>query len=612
MSPKTKTKSVAAYDLGKLLHDVIGEMHEGVRVVGRDWRYLYVNTAAARQCMVDRKKMLGKPITDCHQGIEKTVLFSKLKQSMAQKKSFRLEHEYVLPDKSTRTFECYLHPVSEGVLILSFDVTKQKIAQRELAESEAKFRALVEKSLVGVYLIQDGVFKYANPKLGKIFGYKAGDLVKGMGPRDLVYPSDWPLVQENLKRRITGEIDTVHYRFNGIRSDKKVIRIEALGSRTIYNGRPAVIGSLFDVTDEERKDFEIKQRADELIKFKQAVEGSSDEIVFTDLDGRIVYANPALLKLTGYSMDEVMGKKPWDLWLKSDQPMDYEKLLQKLLVDKKPLSGEYVNHKKNKGVYISRTTTSPIMDKQGNVIYFVSVGVDVTREREIDRMKIEFVSVASHQMRTPLTGVKWLADLLLTEGADELSVKHRKMVQEIFQMNERMIRLVNDLLDVSFIETGHRFAVKRVPGDLAAAVRDAVSDSAIMANDKRIHVVMSRTMPKSLKCNFDEPKIRQVLLSLMNNAIDYSPPNSRVTIGCRRVHSEVVCSVADQGVGIPKKQQPRIFEKFFRADNVLPLKPGGTGLGLFIAKAIVDSHGGRIWFESKAGKGTTFFFSLPV
>ncbi|MFA5185256.1 MAG: PAS domain S-box protein [Patescibacteria group bacterium] len=599
-------------DLGKLLRSIVGEMHEGVQIIDRKWRFVYVNDAAARHGRCTKKQLLGRTLMACYPGIEKSPNFSKFKRCMEKRVHLKFENEYVFPDSSRGWYELYVHPVDEGVLVLSFDITEQKLAMQRLKESEHKFKALVDKSLVGVYLIQDGVFKYVNPVLAKVFGYKVSDIINKMGPRDFTAISDRAIVEENIRRRIRGEVKTVHYRFNGITRRKKIIRLEVLGSRTVFDGKPAIIGSLFDVTSEEQKDLELKQRTEELQRIKMAVEGASDEVAILDLSGHLLFANAALCRMTGYSLKEIVGKKPWESWLKTEEPLDYEKTLGWILTEKKPWVGEYVNHRKNGETYTSRTTLTPIMDKKGKPIFLVGVGMDVSKENEINRMKTEFVSLASHQMRTPLTGIKWIVDLMLSEKSDKLSFMQEKMLRDINQMNERLIRLVNDLLDVSRIETGRRFEINIQRGDIANTVKNIVTDLKAMAKDKQIKVEFSRPMPKQLMCSFDESKIHQVLTNLLSNAIDYSRPGSKVIVGCRQAAGEIVCSVKDYGIGIPKHQQKRVFEKFFRADNAYAIKTNGSGLGLYIAKTIIEGHGGRIWFVSHLGKGTTFHFSLPL
>jgi len=156
---------------------------------------------------------------------------------------------------------------------LKEEIGRRKEAEESLRESETKFRDLVTKSLVGVYLIQDGLFRYVNPKLAEIFGYKVEELVDKKGPEDLVYPKDWHIVERNLRKRLSGEVDSVNYTFRGLTKDGQIIHVEVYGSKTEYRGRPAIIGTLIDITGRIRTEREVKERVEELERFyKMAVD----------------------------------------------------------------------------------------------------------------------------------------------------------------------------------------------------------------------------------------------------------------------------------------------------------------------------------------------------
>jgi PAS domain S-box-containing protein len=196
--------------------------------------------------------------------------------------------------------------------------------------------------------------------------------------------------------------------------------------------------------------------ANDLQKFKRAVEGASDHIVITDPEGVILYANPAVTTLTGYSQKEVVGKKAGskELWGGAMSPDFYKQMWQTIKIDKKTFVGEINNRRKNGQKYIAMSSISPVLNNQGEVIFFVGIERDATVEREVDRMKTEFVSFASHQLRTPLSAMKWFSEMLLTGDAGKLNQEQSEFVKNIYDSNERMIQLVKDLLDISRIESG--------------------------------------------------------------------------------------------------------------------------------------------------------------
>jgi PAS domain S-box-containing protein len=229
--------------------------------------------------------------------------------------------------------------------------------------------------------------------------------------------------------------------------------------------------------------------------------------------------------------------------------------------------------------------------------------------RNMGKKKMEFISIAVHKIRTPLTGIKWFIELLLKDG---LSSTAREYVKQIAVSNERMTQLADDLLDVSHIETGRKFEIVLKRADVVNLAMQVIMSQKILAKIHKIDIRINSRCPKKLLMDVDADKIKKVFLNVINNAMKYSQVSGRVEVGCKKKEKDVVWHIKDYGIGIPKNQQSRIFEKFFRADNATSLHVDGTGLGLYICKAIIEGHGGNIWFESEEGKGSTFYFSLPI
>ncbi len=229
---------------------------------------------------------------------------------------------------------------------------------------------------------------------------------------------------------------------------------------------------------------------------------------------------------------------------------------------------------------------------------------------ESNRLKSEFVSIASHQLRTPLTGIKWAINLMMSEDVERLDEEKSDRLKTIKESNQRMIDLVNDLLNISRIEQG-RLGLKPEEIDLKEITKELEKEYIIVAKSKNL--TLSFQIEKDLpKIKADKQGIQLVMHNLIDNAIRYSPQNGKVDIRMFSKNSSVRCEVEDNGVGIPKDDQKRIFQKFFRSRNVLKYQTEGTGLGLFIAKAIVDSSKGKIGFQSKENKGSTFWVELPI
>lgn len=256
------------------------------------------------------------------------------------------------------------------------------------------------------------------------------------------------------------------------------------------------------------------------------------------------------------------------------------------------------------------------------------VAIDVSKDKAIDRAKTDFVTIASHQLRTPLSIIKWYADFLLGGDAGEITEEQRKYLQEIFNSNERLIELVNALLDVSRIDLG-TFSIEPEPTDIEERIESALDRFAAEIEKKKIR----------LKKNFDslpvinlDPRLMKIVFeNIISNSVKYTPEEGVVQIDIKKTDKDVLIKVSDTGCGIPRAQQPKVFTKLFRADNVKKMESVGTGLGLYIVKAVVEKSGGKIWFESPSmdlflfqekkkhdvkieeeRMGTTFFITIPL
>ena len=233
------------------------------------------------------------------------------------------------------------------------------------------------------------------------------------------------------------------------------------------------------------------------------------------------------------------------------------------------------------------------------------------RDEAVSRMKSEFLSIAAHQLRTPLSAFKWLLRLVLDGDLGKLKKSQEELLQKGYDSNERMIELVNDLLDVVRIEEG-RFNYTFTRTSLVRLLEKTIRDMKILADQKGIVLTFHTQPPAAIPMvALDTEKFPLAFTNILDNAIQYTLPKGKVDVDIT-FQKDILVTVRDTGVGIPKRQLPRVFTKFFRGDNAVRIQTSGSGLGLFIAKNIIEKHGGKIWIESIEGKGTTVYFTIPA
>ena len=230
--------------------------------------------------------------------------------------------------------------------------------------------------------------------------------------------------------------------------------------------------------------------------------------------------------------------------------------------------------------------------------------------QRLDAAKDEFVSMASHQLRTPLTSVKGYISMVLEGDVGRITKEQRQLLEEAFTSSERMVHLIGDFLNVSRLQTG-KFIIDTHPVDLAKVTQQEVDSIRQIAAGHNVAVVYKRPV-RFPELYLDENKIRQVIMNFMDNAIYYSPDSQEIKITLSIEEGDAVLRVIDKGMGVPEDVQKKLFTKFFRAENARKQRPDGTGIGLYLARKVIDGHGGSLVFESKEGKGSTFGFRLPI
>ncbi|MBI3671174.1 PAS domain-containing protein [Candidatus Azambacteria bacterium] len=364
--------------------------------------------------------------------------------------------------------------------------------------------------------------------------------------------------------------------------------------------------------------------SNELLKRKKHTEvivsNLINGIIQYDSDFRVLLINPMAESMLGVKREDIIGKQINTNLLNVDPK--YESLVKVLYPalsdDVRRIPSE---NGKPKVFEIKITkplemelqvTTISIHDRSGIVNGYVKVLRDISREKAISKTKSEFISVAAHQLRTPLSAIKWIFKMLMDGDVGALSKEQKEFLQKGYDSNERIIQLVGDMLNVARIEEG-RFGYEFYYVDVIELIKKNIKTMGLKAEEKNIKLEFEGPKDEIKPIKIDPARIELVIQNLLDNALKYTQKNGNISVKIEKAdNSFVKISVKDSGVGIPKDQRERLFTKFFRGSNVIKMQTEGTGLGLFITRNIVKRHGGDIRVESESGSGTTFSFTLPL
>lgn len=368
-----------------------------------------------------------------------------------------------------------------------------------------------------------------------------------------------------------------------------------------------------------REVFEQKNKDEALL------ESIGEGVIATDVSGDIVLYNKAAEDMLQIPRSEAMGRR-FDSVLRLEnedgamirpleRPLSLALSAGKVFRSSTTTTPGYYYLRKDGSRFPIALTVSPIYMKDevlglvNEVIGVANVFRDITIDKETDQAKSEFVSIASHQLRTPLSTMKWHAEILLSGDAGAITGEQREYIAEIYRSTERMIKLLGDLLSVSRIEMGV-FPIELATVDLVQTANETIRDLGALLNERgvKIETHYAADLPKT---KTDKKSLRIVIQNLLTNSIKYSPAKSTVDLSIDEHEGRIRFTIADHGAGIPAEDQKNIFSKFFRAENARNLDTDGNGLGLYIVKSMLEHIGGTISFASTVGKGTTFYVSLP-
>jgi PAS domain S-box-containing protein len=343
-------------------------------------------------------------------------------------------------------------------------------------------------------------------------------------------------------------------------------------------------------------------------KYREIIEHSLHGVYQTTREGQFLSANPALARLFGYdSPEELIGAAKDIEQRVYAKPEDRAAFIQ--LMDSQPIVSGFQSQARRKDgsvIWISESARA-VRSESGELLYYEGFLEDITERKHAEQLKADFVSFATHQLRTPLSGIRWLLELAQqSEDREEMG----SYIVDAHQSAQRLIDLVNDLLDASRLESG-KMAVTPERTNLSRLAACVVQDLLPLAQQKGVGVSFTGndSLPDVLA---DRQLARQVVLNLLSNAIKYTPGGGSVALLFRTENGHVEGAVSDTGIGVPATSKAKLFEKFYRADNAHLADTEGTGLGLYLIRLIVERSGGKVWCDSEEGVGSTFRFTFPL
>lgn len=360
-----------------------------------------------------------------------------------------------------------------------------------------------------------------------------------------------------------------------------------------------------------------KEMKSSALRLNDIVSGLSDAIISYDNNFKIIVLNTAAEKLLNLKKEDIVGQYFGPERAKEPR---FRILAQVLFPSLAPLvvkrsEGDgypqvfdvtFDNPEMNLTI-----TTIKMLLVNGEVSGFVKIIHDRTREVELYKSKAEFITVAAHQLRTPLTGINWTFEIL--NKSTSLIPSEKELVQSGALAVGKTLKIVNDLLDVSMIEEG-RFGYNMDNADLVAFLSDILINANLMAKEYGVNLYFDRGTDPLIVVRIDPAKLGMALSNIIDNAIKYNIKNGSVTVKLEKLQDKPYAqiSIIDTGIGIPAGDVNKIFKKFFRAENAMKVRTEGTGLGLYITKNIINRHGGNIWLESEVGRGTKTYVTLPT
>jgi PAS domain S-box-containing protein len=491
------------------------------------------------------------------------------------------------------------------------DITERKRAEEALRESEREYRDLAE-SISDIFFAfdKDLHYTYWNKASEKLTGISAKDAL-GKQLYDIFPDIEATRKAERAYLKALKTKQPQHF-INEYHLEGKDYYFEV----SAYPTENSLSVFVKDITERKRAEAAVQESEE---KYSKAFHAIPDSIGITTLgDGIFIEINDSFTRINGYTREEVIGRSSTELglWVNPEERNEAVKILK----EKGRVSNREFDFRIKSGEIRTWMYSAELINLGGEPCV-LTITTDITERkqaeekareaetlRELNELRTELLANISHELRTPLTSIKGYATMLLDYERRLKRLEKRGYLQTIDKNTNRLAELIEQLLEMSRLEAG-MLKINKKPATINKLCWEAIAEARVRSPNHRFTLDLPKKLPK---VNIDARRIRQVLDNLISNAIQYSQPGTEVAIAARQVGHELLVSVTDQGIGIPQRDLPRVFERMFRSQQRLILEAGGAGLGLTICKGLVEAHNGRIWIESEEGKETRSFFTLPI
>lgn len=481
------------------------------------------------------------------------------------------------------------------------------ITEKEIFDSPIFFKAFSEMAASGVIIYDKSKLLYVNPYFIELLEYSKDELLNVPFSK-LIHAEFRELVTRRAIERLNGKEVPRHYEFKAITKSGNELWFDFSASTFEYKGEKFGLASIFDITERKRTEEEIKRAKEEWVNTFDSIE---DMIFVIDTEYRILKVNKAFCQMYKLKDEEVIGKRCYEI-INEKSELCPNCIAIKSFEDKKTHFEEWDDPRINKYLHVS---ISPLFDDKNNILGFIHVARDISKmiyaERELInslKLKSDFISKVSHELRTPITALKEGLELLLKDSSVTLSIDQRNILDIIQRNINRLTKNVTNILDFQQLAAG-KFKFNISENDISEVLSETYELMRPIVREKGLEFTLNldKSLPPMM---FDRDRIFQVITSLLDNAIKFTDEGS-INIVSKNCGKYIKIAIQDTGRGIKREELSYIFEIFAQFEEAQILK-GSIGLGLPICKKIIEHHGGRIWAESEYGKGSSFYFELPI